>query len=358
MPNPKKIKEMKIYDTVDSWSIMDWERQFDNLESGDELTIRINSRGGGVFEGYQIYNQILTARNKGVIVKTCIDGIAASIASIIALAGSPVCIGQNAMLMIHKPFAMTVGDTQEHIETAATLQKIENQIIETYKEKTNLPEATIKEYMNKETYFTAQEALKLGFVNEIFNQTLTINPNNFKNLSANDLHKKYALAINNKTMPDSIIVPPTPAKTEQNEPTIAEMQRQFVENREEIKNLKEKVLQGEAENLVNAAILQGKITAEAKDQAINIAKADPKCFQAFIEKIKAPEAPEASLAEIIKAANANPENKTARADATNRQNWTMIDWEKNDPKGLDTMMATNKPLYDKLYNETYTNQTK
>ena len=124
-----------------------------------DINIYINSGGGSVFSGMAIYNML--KRHKGY--KTVyIDGLAGSIASVIALAGDKVIIPSNAYFMIHKPWCSSAGNSNELREMANTLDKIEEGIINVYSE--NLAEGVniedIKSMVNDETWLTGVEASK------------------------------------------------------------------------------------------------------------------------------------------------------------------------------------------------------
>ncbi|EQK42917.1 clp protease family protein [[Clostridium] bifermentans ATCC 638] len=123
------------------------------------LNIYINSPGGSVFAGQAIYNML--KRHKGY--KTVyVDGLAASIASVIAMAGDKIIIPSNAQLMIHKPWLGTFGNANDLREQADVLDKIEEGILNVYqsKIKEGIDIETIKEMVNKETWLTGEEASK------------------------------------------------------------------------------------------------------------------------------------------------------------------------------------------------------
>jgi ATP-dependent Clp endopeptidase proteolytic subunit ClpP len=127
-----------------------------------KITLRINSPGGSVFDGLAIYNFL---KEKDVTVQ--IDGLAASIASVIAMAGKEVKIAGNGFLMIHNPWGGAMGDSSEMRQTADLLDKIRDSLIGTYAEKTGKDHEKIKEWMENETWFSAQEAKDNGFVDTI-----------------------------------------------------------------------------------------------------------------------------------------------------------------------------------------------
>ncbi len=128
------------------------------------LNIFINSPGGAVFDGVAIFNQLKrhTAR-KNVF----IDGIAASIASVIAMAGDEINIAANGFIMIHEPFTMAFGTAADLRKTADQLEKINDTIINTYAARTGTPENVIGDLMAAETWMNAEEAVELGFADNI-----------------------------------------------------------------------------------------------------------------------------------------------------------------------------------------------
>jgi ATP-dependent Clp endopeptidase proteolytic subunit ClpP len=129
-----------------------------------ELNIHINSLGGEVFEGMAIYSIIQRRKAKTTVY---VEGIAASIASVIALAADEVIMSENSLLMIHNAWGGTQGDAKDMRKQADVLDKITNEIAEVYVKKTRIPYNEIVEMMNEETWLTAEEAVALGFVDSI-----------------------------------------------------------------------------------------------------------------------------------------------------------------------------------------------
>lgn len=127
--------------------------------SGD-VTVRINSGGGDVFHGFAIYNLLKQYAGK-VIMK--IDGLAASSASVIAMAGDEIHMGEASMLMIHNPWTIALGDADEMIKTSELLDKIKGSIVGVYAANTDIENGELSEMMDKETWMTAEEAIDLGF---------------------------------------------------------------------------------------------------------------------------------------------------------------------------------------------------
>ena len=137
----------------------------DELENGEgNITVWINSPGGDCIAAAQIYNMLLDYKGS-VTVK--IDGIAASAASVIAMAGTKVIMSPVSMLMIHNPMTMASGDTSEMEKAIAMLGEIKESIINAYERKTGMSRAKLSHLMDAETWMDAGKAVELGFADEI-----------------------------------------------------------------------------------------------------------------------------------------------------------------------------------------------
>lgn len=128
------------------------------------IDLHLNSPGGSVFDGVAIYNALV---RHPATVTTYIDGLAASIASVIALAGDRVLMAANALFMIHNPWGAVQGTAADMRQTADVLDKVRDTLIGTYIEKTGMSEAKLVNLLDAETWYTAAEALDAGFVDEI-----------------------------------------------------------------------------------------------------------------------------------------------------------------------------------------------
>ena len=157
--------EVMIYDEIGYWGIT--AKKFcEDLAAieASSITLRINSPGGQVFDGFAIYSA-LQAHEAEVHVK--IDGLAASIASIIAMAGDTVEIGPNAFVMIHDPSSYAFGNAADLRKEADLLDKLRDAIAKVYADKSGKPLDQIKAKMAEETWFTGDEALEFGLVDSI-----------------------------------------------------------------------------------------------------------------------------------------------------------------------------------------------
>lgn len=155
-----------IYDEI-SWfgvSAEDIVKDIISSDSKKTLNIRFNSPGGSVFDGMAIYNAIKQRKGKTV---SHIDGLAASISSLIALASDEVIMADNAFFMIHDPWSIVIGSASVMREEADLLDKVGGAIVNTYMSKTKKTEEEIKNWMSAETWFSAEEAKEAGFVDKI-----------------------------------------------------------------------------------------------------------------------------------------------------------------------------------------------
>ena len=137
----------------------------DELMSGSgDITVWINSPGGDCVAAAQIYNLLMDYKGN-VTVK--IDGIAASAASVVAMAGTKVLVSPVSMLMIHNPMTVAMGNSEEMLKAIEMLAEVKESIINAYEIKTNMSRAKISHLMDAETWMDANKAVELGFADEI-----------------------------------------------------------------------------------------------------------------------------------------------------------------------------------------------
>ena len=157
--------EIIIYDVI-GWPYND---AFDMVRSLGEITaknitVRINSPGGDVFDGMAIFNAL---REHPAHVTTKIEGLAASMASVVAIAGDEVQAHKNTMYMIHDPWVLAAGNQYDLREIADLLQKIGGNMLDIYYDKSNIGKRDLKSMMKEETWFTAAEAKGRGLIDTI-----------------------------------------------------------------------------------------------------------------------------------------------------------------------------------------------
>ena len=136
---------------------------------GKPVHVRINSPGGFAFEGIAIHNALISHRGK---VTVTIEGVAASAAAIVAMAGDTIRIFENATLMIHRGWQMSIGNIDDHGETINILRRLDDQLATTIATRRGIPKATVVKLMRGKdggdgTWFSAAEALSAKLVDEI-----------------------------------------------------------------------------------------------------------------------------------------------------------------------------------------------
>lgn len=161
-----KDPELLVYGEISEWYGVDSKSFAEELKniSATNINVRINSPGGEVFAAQAIYSML---KRHPARVTVFIDGIAASAATIIAMAGDKVVMPENAMMMIHNPLIWTYGNANEMREVADLLDKVRETLLAVYRDKTGLPDDQLIELLDAETYLTAGEAKDLGFVDEV-----------------------------------------------------------------------------------------------------------------------------------------------------------------------------------------------
>ncbi|MFD1627659.1 head maturation protease, ClpP-related [Azospirillum griseum] len=157
--------EILIYDEIGAWGITanQFVQDLRGLGAVSRIDVRINSPGGEVFDGLAIYNAL--SKHAAEIVVT-IDGIAASIASVIAMAGKDIIMPENAMMMIHDPSGGVWGTAADMRRIADALDKGKQAIISAYR-RCGLADESLSQLMTDETWFSATDALEKGFCTKV-----------------------------------------------------------------------------------------------------------------------------------------------------------------------------------------------
>lgn len=160
----KNKAEIEMYGEISRWDISArYVKEFIKNEIDEkinEIDIFLMSPGGDVFEGIAIYNMIKRLDQK---VRVHVDGLAASIASVIMLAGDEIVMGEGSQVMIHKPWTFALGNSSDLQETIDRLDRVENELVKIYENRTGLSRAEIENMIAAETWFNDEEAVEFGF---------------------------------------------------------------------------------------------------------------------------------------------------------------------------------------------------
>ncbi|MAF36473.1 hypothetical protein CL622_05145 [archaeon] len=197
----KKEATIHIYGVIGGFDFKKWEpinqadqfvEDFNKIEAdADVIHVKINSPGGNIHDGLPIYN---TLKNSTKEIKTYIDGIAYSMASLIALAGDTVYAYKNSMLMFHNGLTYSYGNAKEMRKQADVLDVYDESLGSIIEEKLGITEAEVKEkYLNyNDNFFTGKSAKKEGFVDEIITTSKAKVPENISTMSPTDLMEHYS----------------------------------------------------------------------------------------------------------------------------------------------------------------------
>lgn len=160
--------KLKLHGVIGDW----WDRndsgavteEIEGVKDGEEIEVHLNSPGGDAFDGVAIFNSL---RQHDGPVTIYVDALAASAASLIAMAGDTVIMGLGAMIMVHNPWMITLGDADDHRKSAEMLDKLRDSYVSAYTSKTDKEGEELREMLDDETWMTAEEAVEHGFADEI-----------------------------------------------------------------------------------------------------------------------------------------------------------------------------------------------
>lgn len=319
------------------------------LAQKDPVNIHVHSPGGSVIDGNLIFNAIAKSKNDTTII---VDGLAASMMSIIMLAGKKVKMASNAFIMIHAPSGDQRGNAKAFEQTAKVLRSMESEFIKLLSARTGKNETDLKELMIGDNWFNATEALEEKLIDEIIDPILEDN----SDMSAyQDL--KLTAQLFAKYDEEPITEDPKPENTPKNQvemklsaesltalglkPDASEqdINAAIAANEQKIKDLTAKQATEEnarAEKLINDGVAKGKILATERETLLADAKANYDAVERLLAKV--PEKKNLGDRQIT----------THEAEANGGEKWTHADWRKNDTKGLLAMKATDPDRYKAL----------
>lgn len=200
--------EILLYDKIGGWGITAKQFAQDLAACGDvsQINLRIHSPGGDVFAGMAIYN---TLKAHPARLDVYIDGLAASMASVIAMAGDKVYMPVNAMMMIHKPWGAQGGDADEMRRYADLLDKVEATLVQAYASKTGKSPEDIHALLKAETWMDGSEAVAAGFADQLIDPLVAAAQLNSKRMQ--EFEHMPAAAFNNLMNPRNQLPAPSPA---------------------------------------------------------------------------------------------------------------------------------------------------
>lgn len=357
--------DMYIYDVIGDYGIsaQNFVRELSWLKNEAKIplvNVRINSGGGSVIAGLGIYAAI--ANMEGV--NTYNDGIAASIAGVILMGGAKRFGAKHALTMIHdvsiEPEVMDRMAPEEKVKAKAAMDAMRGAIISLLTSNGKKGEDEISEMLKKETWMDSAEALEMGLIDQIYDPTPTkrmaknelaavlntiIKPkNNMKNINLIlnlDENAAEDVAVKSIEQLQADLDAEKQAK-EAAEQNANDLQAKLDAMEAEKATATMEAVTTEATTEVENAIKEGKFSAEKKAELIATAVKDLAGFKNMVASITS--TPPASINNQLNKAENKGKTKT---------DWTIRDWEKNDPLGLAKMQNETPEVYKQLYNDYY-----
>lgn len=357
--NSSEIPEILLYGYIGNWLDTDSKQfisDFKKLESAhNKINVRINSAGGNVFDGLTIYN---TLKNSKAEIDIYIDGVAASMASVIALAGSKIFMSRYAQLMIHRVSGSANGDSDKLRETASLMDELQNSLIDIYASRTGIEKETIQNtwlQRGKDTWLNASEAVNQKLADGVFDGLIKKSPKKKEN--AKEVWQFYNLQIENSlNINDMQILNQFKSvfglsETATEQEVLAAFQNQQNKSRDlteeneklkkqntEFQNQLQESQKQKVKDLVDGAIKSNRITEEQRSTYVSLAEANFDATKVALNAIT----PYRSIASQLQTTNDEaPEYKTFR------------EYQEKAP-GLLAEMKVNEPVkYQSLYKKEF-----
>ncbi|WP_348814073.1 head maturation protease, ClpP-related [Flavobacterium maritimum] len=360
--------EILIYGYIGKYEDVDY-KGFRNsfqkiLTSYKDVTVRIHSGGGSVYEGLAIYDLMRSSDSNITVI---VEGMAASMGSIIALGGDVIQMTQNAFFMMHAPSSGCYGDKTAMQSTASQLDQAENRLVEIYKERTQAEESVILDWMkpNNDTWVDSDQCLKMKICDEIItpskNRVFQASPADMKNKSAEEIFAAYEGEIPNEIknqinekMKNRIIsmlaaasIVHTLTASSEDEDFEKALKDVFAKaNRCETAEAGLKNFQKtNAQILIDKAAEEGKFPPSEKDQWLKDAIENPELTARALSRMT-------GKPDINGGVNRDAQNiETGKHELLKgREAWTFDKWQTEDPKGLSKMEDEAPEDFKKLFN--------
>jgi ATP-dependent Clp protease protease subunit len=358
--------EILIYGYIGKYEDVDY-KGFRNsfqkiLTSYKDVTVRIHSGGGSVYEGLAIYDLMRSSDSNITVI---VEGMAASMASIIALGGDVIQMTQNAFFMMHAPSAGCHGDKSAMQSTAAQLTQAENRLVEIYKERTQAEESVILDWMkpNNDTWVDSDQCLTMKICDEIItpSKNRVFQATDMKNKSVEEIFAAYEGEVPNEIknqinekMKNRIIsmlaaasIVHTLTASSEDEDFEKALKDVFAKaNRCETAEASLKGFQTtNAKVLIDKAVEDGKILASEKDQWLKDAEANYDFAARAVSKMVG----KPDVNDLLN--RDGREIETGKHDLLKgRGDWSFDKWQTEDPKGLSKMEEEAPEDFKKLFN--------
>lgn len=314
------------------------------------INLHIHCPGGDVFEGNLMYNAI---KESPVPVDVYIDGIAASMASVVMLAARKVYMAENAFVMIHAPHTFSCGNAEDLEKSAKLLRDIETLFVEAFAKRTGKTEEEVKAWLQGDNWFNAKEALAEKLIDGIVGKSdikLNDTENNIKKTTADSLLKRFEAItnINNKPLNNQ------------------QMDKQSIIDRFQLSGVTAESSDEDVQAALEAKIKAGETKAEEMrkqqikaviDRAVaekKINEAQRPTYEAIGEKngVETLEKVLADIRVMPTPINAQLGGKTS-GSPQDRSGWSWDKWQQEDPRGLEALQKNDPEAFNALYEAAY-----
>jgi ATP-dependent Clp endopeptidase proteolytic subunit ClpP len=345
--------EILLYGYISQWDISsaDFIIELSQLAAiYSDIKIRINSGGGSVFEGIAIYNSIKSMQRKGIKIATCVDGVAASMAAVIAEAGSPVQISKYGRMMTHRAKGVGEGDADDIRQQAQLVEDAENDLAKIFAEKTGLtPEEVKSKFMQKgvDNWMNAAQCIEYGFADSTYDSEAVAIPENvteekdvynifetcLNKINDTSQQKKYTMKkelLKKMNLPDN-------ASDEQ----IDEAVEKVLTDKDNAEGSLKNSAKERAKSLVQAAITNNLLQEADRSEFEKAAEENYDFTEKAINKLKPVKKP----SEII----SRKDNKAGGEQSSEEKG---SDWDalvKQGPEAVAKLKSENPSEYEKIY---------
>lgn len=330
------------------------------LQDGDTLEVVLrNLYGGNVYEGTTMYHDLVALKPRMVV-----DGVCASMAVPIMLAGAQVHASKHSRLMLHRVQGVIAGDADQIAQYATQTQEVEDELVAIIAQRTGMKEADVRAtYMvtGKDTWLTAEQALKAKLVDKVTSGSLLYRAPEDRELEEATDPEALLASLTNCMKPTGTTGQPKPMNKEQlkalglsEDATEAQVNAAIAElnakakRGDELQRERDQEAETEATQLIEAALQQNRLTKDQADELKGQVKAAPAMALKMVKTVVNAAVPHQPVKDLLRTGAAAGAATGAQQAAAGREGWDYKRWAKEDPRGLQRMQAENPAQFNAL----------
>lgn len=354
-----RTSTIKLYGEIFDWGMNSAKALVDQIvqagHTSDQIDMHVHCYGGSVTEGLVLYNAI---KNSAAPIDAYIDGVAASMAPIVLMAARKIYISENALLMLHAPSGATNGrgTASEHRQTLRALDAMEATFVKTLVARTSKSEREVKEWLNGDTWFSADEALAVGLVDGIVDPIApaitSLSTQEARQSGIESVYSLYSAHLsstpniqNHKQMNKELIIA-TLCLAGVTAQSSDEELMQAITAKMNAESTARKKAETDLAALMSSEIsamldsVKDKVTLEKREQLKAIGQT------MGVATLKTAIEPYLQIKPFSALIGANAEGKSDNAASAS---WTFDEWQKNDAAGLERLAKENPESFGALY---------